>query len=506
MKSKIIKYLSFTMVLSVMCFSKTFATTLRLGSPFQEHMVLQCDMPIAVWGEAVPNTLVVISLGEDKASVTSDSEGLWRVYLPTRKPGGPYAFSVNSGVENIIFKDVLIGEVWICTGQSNMAMGYNGIPEIKQLDTLISKIRTFKVDKTVSFTEQDYLKGNWVLQQPNSAVAFSFAYFLQKSKNVPIGIILTAWGSSSIEGWMPRDMTETLPHFKNIMNDFDNDIEKKSRIDSIIVTPGKRIVKDDIFIRTQPNIIYNAILKPILPYSCRGIVWYQGEANAKNVDAMLQYGITLPLWIERIRSEWEQDSPYLLGVMLPGYGGTLYKKVQDTTIFERPDANSWAWIRESQLKALELPNVSIVNTIDLGDVKNIHPKDKLPIGKRLALYASSDGKNSNSSVDGPILKKVSVKSNIITVFFNNGKGLKTRDGKTPKAFWLTDRSGEWYPAKAIIKGETVELSSEKLSKPLYVRYAFSAKPYVNLVNTADLPARPFRTDNFLPIVNADNNN
>jgi sialate O-acetylesterase len=182
--------------------------------------------------------------------------------------------------------------------------------------------------------------------------------------------------------------------------------------------------------------------------------------------------------------------------MLPGYG-----KVLDTDKNidpENPDAHSWAWMRESQMKALELPNTSVINTIDLGDLKNIHPKDKLPVGKRLSLMAFHDVLNKKVKALGPTVKKVKIKKNTIVVYFDNIKKLKTTDGKAPTGFWLSDASGKWLDASAIIKGKKVVLQASELEKPLYVRYAFTGKPNVNLVNEADLPAYPFRTDSFKP--------
>lgn len=506
MTYKTIKYIGLGMLFNVLCITSVFAKELRLGSPFQEHMVLQQHMPITIWGEATINSLITITVDHKTINVKSDNNGNWKAVFPAHDAGGPYGFLVRSGSKKIEFNDVMFGEVWICSGQSNMFMGYGKTPEIKALDSLSKNIRTFTVKNTVAFTEQNYLNGKWELENPKSAVAFSFAYFLQKSINVPVGIILTSWGSSSIEGWMPRDMVTKLPHFKSIINDFDSDTKKKERIDSILSKQGKRLRKDDIFIRTQPNIIYNAMMKPLIPYTCRGMIWYQGEANAKNVEDMLQYGVTLPLWVNRLRTGWENNNLSFLGVMLPGFGWNLNKMNNATSLIESPEVNSWAWIRESQCKVLDLPNTGIVTTIDLGEQNNIHPKDKLPIGKRLALLAEKKIFNKDIIAEGPSVKSVSVKKNLIVVKLNQAQGLTTNDGNDPKAFWLSDGSGKWYPAEAKIKGKTIHLSSTELKKPLFVRYAFAAMPKVNLVNGAGLPTCPFRTDNFPPINTKNSNN
>jgi sialate O-acetylesterase len=389
-----------------------------------------------------------------------------------------------------------------------MQFSVNAAPEVKKLVPSAKNIRSFKVKNTVALEPQDTCEGKWEVKHPNSAVAFSFAYFLEKSANVPVGIILTSWGSSSIEAWMPRDMTETVPHFKVMMDEFDADSKTKNKISSILNGPKPWKRNDDIFLRRQSNILYNAMMHPLIPYACRGLVWYQGERNAQSMHGMkkepwfsrnsgiLKYGETLKEWMKRYRKGWGNDELYFQVVMLPGYGKVLDSGKDIDP--KNPNAHSWAWMRESQLKALELSNTSVVNTIDLGDVKNIHPKDKLPVGKRLSLMVIHTILNKKVKALGPTMKKVKVKKNSIVVCFNNVKKLKTIDGKAPTGFWLSDASGNWFPAKAKIKGKKLVLTTSELEKPLYVRYAFTGKPNVNLVNEVNLPAYPFRTDSFKP--------
>lgn len=475
-----------------------FAQELKLGSPFQEHMVLQRDMPLAIWGEAAPDSLVSVKLGKDTINTNANAEGTWKAILPSRKAGGPYNFIVSSGTESIKFVDVMVGEVWICAGQSNMAMHYKNIPDIQELETSAKNIRTFNIQRTVAFTEQKNLAGEWKIGNPPSAVAFSFAYFLQQAADVPVGIILTAWGSSSIEGWMPRSMTGQLPHFKTMMANFDSDTLKQKRIRDILEKGADRTTKEDIFLRTQPNIIYNAMLKPLAPISCRGLIWYQGEANSKSIENMLQYGETLPLWVEHLRKLWDNEQLHFFGVTLPGFVGK--KDAKNNPSPENPEDFSWAWMRESQYKILSLSNTQMANTIDLGEKYDIHPKDKLPIGKRLALLAKKSTLDRDVVAHGPSLKNIEILDNSIILSFDNAVGLKTIDGREPAAFWLANESRKWFPAKAKIQGQTIVLASSKIELPLYVRYAFSAKPRVNLINSDGLPAIPFRTDRFSPKV------
>jgi sialate O-acetylesterase len=468
---------------------------LEPGSLFKDHMVLQRDIKVPVWGTADPGATITISFGDQKKSTTADASGKWRADLePLLASSKPQKLSISSGAESVEISDVLVGEVWICSGQSNMQMGVSAVPAVKALIPEAANIRSFEVPRTVAFSEQDTCGGEWVDSFPNSAVAFAFAHYLQKSAEVPVGIILTAWGSSSIEAWMPRDMTATVPHFKTIIEEFDANTAAQDQINAALNGKKPWSNTQDIFMRRQPNILYNAMMKPLAPFACRGLVWYQGERNTQSMlgmvkqpwyfrnSGMLAYGDVLKQWIQRYRKEWARDDLEFLIVMLPGYGKNSP---------ESPTAPSWAWMRESQLKALELAHTGVANTIDLGDVKNVHPKDKLPIGQRLALLAAGKGK-------APSMSKVETRDNTLLVHFDHAEGLKTTDGKAPTGFWLADVSGKWVPAEAAIDGQSVVLQSKELTKPLIVRYAFAGKPAVNLINTSGLPAYPFRTDTFKP--------
>lgn len=482
---------------------------LTLASPFTDHAILQRDMPIPVWGKADPGSEVTVEFAGRKFSTVADGEGDWKLELnPMSATFEPQELRVSADEAVLSCEDILIGEVWICSGQSNMQMGYGGIPDIKALVPAAENIRSFTVKRTVAFTEQDTCEGEWVAKIPDSAVGFAFAHFLEQAAEVPVGIILTCWGSSSIEAWMPRDMTKTVPHFKTMMEEFDADAKTRDRIASILDGPKPWSNGDDVFLRRQSNILYNAMMHPLAPYASRGLIWYQGERNTQSMNGMLKepwfsrnsgilkYGDTLTKWIQRYRKEWGRDDFHFLIVMLPGY-----HKSPDTGEHkgaEHPAAHSWAWMRESQMKVQKLERVSVANTIDLGDVKNIHPKDKLPIGERLALLAARDTLGHEVVAEGPEFDRTETQGDHLIVHFDHSEGLETNDGEPPAAFWLSDESKNWVKAEAELKGQTVVLRSPELEKPLFVRYAFAGKPNVNLVNGAGLPAYPFRTDNFKP--------
>ena len=483
---------------------------LTVASPFTDNAVLQREIPIPVWGTADPGDAIAVKFANQEKTAKADGQGKWKVELDALSASfDPRILTISNGSDpTIALENIIVGEVWICSGQSNMQMGINKVPAVKAMAAEAKNIRSFTVKRTVAFTEQEDCEGKWVDKIPDSAVGFGFAHFLEEAAEVPVGIILTCWGSSSIEAWMPRDMVETVPHFKTMMKEFDADKKTRGRITSILKGKKPWSSGDDVFLRRQPNVLYNAMMHPLAPYASRGIVWYQGERNTMSLhgmpegpwfarnSGMLKYGDTLKQWIGRYREEWGRDDLNFLIVMLPGY----YKPVENDANkgAENPAAQSWAWMRESQMMVREMAGVSVVNTIDLGDVKNVHPKDKLPIGRRLALLALRDTLGKSTEGEGPVMERVEAVGDRLVVHFSHSKGLETSDGKAPGGFWLADDSAEWVKADARLDGQTVVLGSPDIRKPLYVRYAFAGKPKVNLINAAGLPAYPFRTDRFEP--------
>ncbi len=484
------------------------AGDLELASPFGEHMVLQRRQPIPVWGWGGPGKNVSVKVAGVSASAVVGKDGRWRCDLPALEAGGPHAFVVTDGEKTVTFKDVLVGEVWICCGQSNMQMGYGGIPDIKELVKKTVEagrpVRTLQVTRMISFKEEERCHGvKWSLGPPSSAVAASFLCRLQPEIDIPVAAVMACWGSSSIEGWMPMELAGELPHFKKMMEkELGGDkrilcedlirnykgrflYSKDPKVVAILKpVKNKYILSGDIFARTRPNLLYNAMLHPLIPMACRGMVYYQGEANATNKGSMIQYGVTQPLWLKLLRKRWGRDDVHFLNVMLPGFGrGADLESVTATT---------WALFRESQSRILELPHTALVNTVDLGHPTNIHPKDKMPIGERLALLARRDTCGEKELLAcGPRLKGLARKGGKVIVSYTDARGLKTLDGKPPQAFWVSADGASWKRAGAEISGETVILTAPEGMKPAQVRYAYAAKPAVNLVNASGLPAYPF---------------
>jgi len=473
---------------------------LTVASVFTDQAVLQRDVPVPVWGTANPGAEVTVEFADQTKEATAGASGKWKTVLdPLQASFDARTLTVNStqDSQHVSFSNVLVGEVWICSGQSNMQMGFGSVPELKALAPKAKNIRCLELKRTVAFTEQETCEGAWTKNLPNSAVAFGFAYHVQEAANVPVGIILTCWGSSSLEGWLPEKMQETLPHFERELKAFEKfDRAEVERLLKLETEGQTRQRNDDIFMRTRPSILYNAMMHPIAPYAVRGLVWYQGEANTNALANMRQYGKTLPLWCQHLRELWGKDNFHFLAVMLPGYG----RHASGSPAIGRsaPDGYSWAWFRESQQKLLALPNTGIANTIDLGDMKVIHPKDKEPIGKRLALLAQKQVLGQNVVASGPVFKKMKPEDAAIRIQFQHANGLRTTDGKPPREFWVAGKDRKWQQANATLDGDSVLLRWERSIKPDAVRYAFAGFPDVNLVNADGLPAMPFRTDNDTP--------
>lgn len=484
---------------------------LKLASPFTDHMVLQRDMPVPVWGSADPGATITVDFSGQQQSARADRSGKWRVNLQPLSANADsksMTVSVRSTQNTITLSDVVVGEVWICSGQSNMQWKLDSVGNIKALESTPGRIRSFEVPTTVALEEQDYCEAEWLVERPNSAVATAFAHYLEEYADVPIGILLNAWGSSSIEAWMPRDMTETVPHFKTIMEEFDTNDRNIQQIKDTLSAGPPWDKNQNFFLRHQPNVLYNAMMKPLVPYACRGLVWYQGERNTGAIGGMPEgkwtarvagmqlYGEVLQKWIQHYREEWEQPEMHFLVVMLPGFGKLIDPEPEQT--MASPDARSWAWMRESQLRVLELQHTGVANTIDLGHPTNIHPGDKLPVGQRLALLAARDTLDQDIVAEGPVMQSVQRQGDDLVISYKNAAGLKTKDGGAPTGFWLGDGEGKWFQAEASIEGDTVLLNAPDVLTARAIRYAFAGMPKVNLVNAADLPAYPFRTDQLDP--------
>jgi len=462
---------------------------LKVANVFSSHMVLQQDMPIRVWGWAEPGATVVVGLSDLKnasaSSVKAGEDGKWFTALPARKAEGKtLQLQVVSGDEKIEFDDILVGEVWICSGQSNMewSIARSANPNEEIANAKHPKIRLFNVPKHVKQNEpqKDAQEATWTPCSPETAKGFSavgyyFGRELSKELDVPIGLVGTNWGGTRIEPWTPPVGFEQVPELKSIVDALNQETPKY---------PGGA---------TQ---IYNGMVAGLTPLSVRGAIWYQGESNAG--DGLryehLKHGL-----VKGWREVFDNEDLSFYWVQLAdfgrGHGG-------------KPEGGGWGPVREGQRRALALPKTGMAVIMDIGDAKDIHPKNKQDVGKRLALWALAKDYGKSIVYSGPMYKSHEVKGSKVIVSFDHvGGGLMTGtkggdhrmdpvqpgEGNELLAFSIRDEAGAWHWAKAVIEGDKVVLSSDAVKKPTAVRYAYDSDPEVNFYNKEGLPASPFTT-------------
>lgn len=461
-------FLAFVMIL----FTTVSFSQLQLPSFFGDNMVLQQKSMTSVWGKDVPNSTVVITGSwNERAATNTDKEGNWHVKLATPEAGGPYTLTIY-GSEKIVLKNVLIGEVWICSGQSNMEMPVKGNRNqpVNGSDEAIANaknnnIRLFNVDKKASLVPLNDVSGKWAVTKPQtvkdfSAVAYFFGKALNDSLNVPIGLISVAWGSSKVEAWMDE---KTISEFKNI------EIEKEIPLEK----PQK-----------SPVFIYNGMIHPLQGFTIKGFIWYQGEGNRQNAK---EYANLFPAMISQWRNQWGQgDLPFYF-VQIAPFGKDAKIPVG-------------ALLRESQLKTMQkVTNTGMVVTMDIGDCEVIHPPDKKQVGERLAYWALAKSYGMDSiSYSGPLYKKMikAEKGRVILYFDHSDNGLSSFDNPLT-GFEVAGMDKVFYPAIAEINDDgTVTVFSKQVKQPEAVRYGFRNCPTGTLFNTQGLPASPFRTDNW----------
>jgi sialate O-acetylesterase len=440
---------------------------------FGDHMVLQQDREnVPVWGKASPGEKVVVVLGDAKGEATAGDDGKWMVRLKTPKASDKAYTLVIEGKNRVAFEDVLVGEVWVASGQSNMewSVKQSDNPEKEAENAKFPQIRMIKVQHNAAAEPQDDVNAKWVVCSPESVPAFSavgyfFARKLHQELKVPVGIISTNWGGTIAEAWTSRETLENDP-------DFDQILQRGKQF-----KPG------------QPNhasVLYNGMIHPIIPYGIRGAIWYQGESNRSRAQ---QYTKLFPAMIADWRKLWGQgDFPFYFVQLAP------YKYDKNKDAQELPEL----W--EAQTKTLTASkNTGMAVTTDIGNLADIHPKNKQDVGARLALWALAKDYGKEVAFSGPIYESSAVEGNKIRVKFKYAEsGLEAKSGD-PQLFTIAGEDQKFVPAKAQIDGATVVVWSDEVAKPVAVRYGWTewAEPEkYNLYNKAGLPASPFRTDEF----------
>lgn len=484
------------------------AAAVTLASPFSDHAVLQQGLPVPVWGTADAGEKVAVTCAGQTKTATADAQGRWRVKLDPLTVGGSPLEMTIAGSSTIVLKDLLVGEVWVCSGQSNMQMSVKSSNNSDQeiAAATFPLIRLYSVERKTSDQPLETCKGDWKECTPAnipqfSAVAYFFGRHLHQELKVPIGLIHTSWGGTPAEAWTSREALSGNAEMKDVfaawdkrMADLpkaqakfeqDNAAWKKAAEEA--KAAGKPAPKPPRAPEGQnsphkPASLRNGMITPLLPYAIKGALWYQGESNS---GQPMKYRTLLPLMISDWRQAWGQgDFPFHI-VQLANY----MKRMPDPT-----DTN-WAALREAQwLTTVRVPKTGLAVTIDIGDGEDIHPKNKQDVGKRLALAALAQDYGKQIEYSGPVFKELKTDgAKAIVSFTHLGGGLVAKGGKlTGFAIAGEDRKFVW--ADATVDGDTVVLTNAAVAKPVIVRYAWADNPECSLYNKADLPAVPFRSD------------
>ncbi len=479
------------------------------NSLFTDGMVLQRDRPVPVWGTAGDGEKVTVTFAGQTVSTTAQG-GKWMLKLQPLTVNNQPATLTISGENTVTVSNVLVGDVWVCSGQSNMERQLGPRPPQPLIDNWeqeaatadFPNIREFFVPEKGLPAPVDDVKGKWVACTPQtapnfSAVSFFFARALYSKINVPIGLLFSAVGGTPVEAWTSKEALGSKPegqdvlagyekalqdypgkiadyqqHQAELMQKYADDLAKAQAANQ--PPPRKPGPPNDPAVHDLPCRHYNAMIAPIIPYAMRGVIWYQGEANSGRGK---QYQTLFPLMISDWRQRWaEADFPFLFVQLAPYRGNS-------------PE------LREAQLlTAQTIPSTAMVVTTDLGVPDNVHPPHKAPVGERLALAARALAYEEKIEYSGPLFEKAEVSGNQIVVHFTHvGSGLTAKDGPL-KGFALAGADKKFSPAEASIQDNTVVVSSPTVPSPVYVRYGWNSVPEVNLYNVEGLPASPFRTD------------
>jgi sialate O-acetylesterase len=496
-------------ILSCLLISVSVADV-RLPAIFSDNMVLQRQMPVPVWGFADAGEQVTINISGQSKTVRADHDGKWMVKLAAMPAGGPFEMTVR-GDNAVTFTNVMVGEVWVCSGQSNMEFHLEQTPgaraEIKNATN--SNIRLFTIPWTIAEKPKDDVEASWLVCHPNfvdnfSAVAYFFGEALNSQLDVPIGLIQSAYGGSKIEPWMTIEALKQVPSLSSAVEYIEKSdqvhrgqvakalkeleiylpmAKKAFAAGEAVPVPPKWPVHPLATDKQQPSCLYNGMINPIVPFGMRGVIWYQGEANCGQNDGMLYYDkfkAMLASW----RSRWGQGNfPFYFVQLAPFHYG---------------DSEELPLFWEAQTACLQIPNTGMAVTVDIGDPYDIHPKNKRDVAKRLALWAlAKDYGKKDIVYSGPLYKSMSVEGNKAVISFDHvGTGLTSRDGRDLTWFEIADEDQKFIKAKALIEGDTVIVSSEKINKPVAVRFGWDQKAEPNLSNKEGLPASPFRTDHW----------
>jgi sialate O-acetylesterase len=483
----------------------------KLPSIFANNMVLQQGKKISIWGRALPGEKIAVKFINQEITTETKADGRWSAKLKPVKAGGPFVMQISSS-NTIVLKNILVGEVWLCSGQSNMELSVekaaNAETEIANAN--FPNIRLFIVKHSISDSVLDDCEGSWVECNPKSieifsAVGYYFGRSLHKDLKTPVGLIQSTWGGTAAETWVSKELLlsdsdyqpildrwkEDLIKYPNAIKEFEKNLAKLTEEWNLkaekakkegLREPRKPQKPRGPGSQHTPSGLFNAMINPLIPYTIQGVIWYQGEANAKRAS---QYKKLFPALISEWRAKW-------------GLGNFPFYYVQLPNLYTEPEPSKTGWpeLREAQLMTLNLPNTGMAVTIDIGEAQNLHPLNKQDVGSRLALIAKAKVYHKKGVVfSGPIYQSMTIKGNkILLKFIYIDGGLITKNENRLQGFTLAGGDRKFYPASAKIQSSSVIVWCDSVKNPVSVRYAWSDNPDCNLYNKAMLPASPFRTD------------
>jgi sialate O-acetylesterase len=472
---------------------------------FSDHMVLLSGMPVPVWGTASPGEQVTVTFNGQQQRTAASADGKWMVRLSGLQSGGPFDMTI-AGTNAVTIKDAMVGEVWLGSGQSNMAFTvskakarYAGLVNEEEVIAAANfpKVRVFMGKEAKSYDPQPVVEGQWQVCSPEtvpgfSAVAYLFGRNLHKELNVPVGMIVLAYGASTAEAWIPRETLAADPQLKPMLDRFDAAVnffranpnapgdQAPQPPQTINARPGPpRKQRDPVQDQHQPTVLFNGMINGAIPYAIRGVIWYQGESIVGGDAGVTLYPHVQNTLVTEWRKLWgEGDFPFYV-VQLPAL----------KNISNNPR------VRDGQAAVLALPNTGMAVTLDIGDPNDVHPHNKEPLGDRLVRIALASVYHREIEYSGPRYESMSIEGAAIRLKFSHiGGGLVAKDGPL-KWFQVAGADRKFVDAEAKIDGETIVVSRPDVTVPQAVRYAWDNYPEgANLYNAAGLPAAPFRTD------------
>jgi sialate O-acetylesterase len=497
--------LLFSLLLASGLPTSTALADVTLPAIFSDHMVLQADAAAPVWGQAEPGEVVTVTIGSQTKSTEADSDGNWSVKIDPMKPGQVGSLTVK-GKNTIAVTDVLAGEVWLCSGQSNMAFGVGG------QERTPADLPEFRIFTETSQGNEEPGKigaGKWQICSPEiikdiSGTAYFFGRNLHESLGRPVGVVVSAVPGSAIESWTDGELQKDLPDMELIFHKIEKDsargynpeaakanYEKAMAVHNVLAAEAQAAGRPSVGPprlqlhprATGPGGLFNGKIAPLIPYAIRGAIWYQGETNAQTPETGKLYATKFSMMINDWRARWGQGDFPFVWVQLPKYTNKEFQ--------------GWRELRESQLETLRLPNTGMIVTADMQipDPTKIHPDNKRELGLRLCAWTMAKVYGKNTPFSGPLPTGQEIKGSEIVCSFEHAGGMKPADGEL-KGFMIAGSDKKWVPATAKVEGEKVVVSSPDVSSPVAVRYSWEDVPDGNLVNADGLPASPFRSDDW----------